>query len=129
MKHYEVVCAIIENEKGEIFLCQRGKGRALEDKWEFPGGKIEENETHEETIVREIKEELDSVIQPIEYLGKSDYEYKNLGSYSDFSITLYGYRCKLIQGSLKLSEHKASKWLSKEELSTMDLAEADKFFL
>ncbi len=129
MKHYEVVCAIIENEKGEIFLCQRGEGRALENKWEFPGGKVEENETHEETIVREIKEELDSIIEPIEYLGKSDYEYKNLEPYSDFSITLYGYRCKLIKGSLKLSEHKASRWLPKDELSTMDLAEADKFFL
>lgn len=41
MKHYEVVCALIEDEKGRIFCCKRGPGRALEGKWEFPGGKVE----------------------------------------------------------------------------------------
>nr|MCR5349403.1 NUDIX domain-containing protein [Acholeplasmatales bacterium] len=55
MKHIEVVCAIIVNDKNEIFVCKRGPGRALEGKWEFPGGKVEANETHEETIIREIK--------------------------------------------------------------------------
>ena len=47
MKHYEVVCALIEDEKGRIFCCKRGPGRALEGKWEFPGGKVEKEETHE----------------------------------------------------------------------------------
>ena len=129
MKHYEVVCALIENDKGEIFSCKRGPGRALENKWEFPGGKVEENETHEETIIREIKEELDSIIQPIEYIGSSYFEYKNLSPYKDFSITLYGYRCKLINGNLTLSEHIDSIWLKKDELQKLDFAEADKPFL
>ena len=51
MKHYEVVCALIEDEKGRIFCCKRGPGRALEGKWEFPGGKVEKEETHEKSIL------------------------------------------------------------------------------
>ena len=89
LKHYEVVCAIIYNDENKIFCTKRGPGRALEGKWEFPGGKVEKDETHEETIVREIKEELNSIVKPIKYIGLSSYEYHNLSPYEDFSITLY----------------------------------------
>lgn len=65
-------------------------------------------ETHEETIVREIKEELNSIIAPIKYIGSSSFEYHDLVPYEDFSITLYAYKCKLISGDLTLSEHTAS---------------------
>ena len=81
MKHVEVVCALIENTEGKIFCCKRGPGRSLEGYWEFPGGKVEKNETHEETIIREIKEELKSDIIPLEYLGVSNYTYKNMAPY------------------------------------------------
>lgn len=123
MKHVEVVCAIIINEKNEIFCCQRGPGRSLANKWEFPGGKVEGNETFEETIVREIKEELNSLIEPIEYIGVSNYEYINLEK--PFSITMHAYKCKLISGNLELSEHIDSKWASIDEMKLMDFAEAD----
>ena len=123
MKHIEVVCAIIINEKNEIFCCQRGPGRALANKWEFPGGKVEENETREETIVREIKEELNSLIEPIEYVGVSNHEYIDLEK--TFSITMHAYKCKLISGNLELSEHIDSKWASIEEMKLMDFAAAD----
>ena len=126
MKHYEVVCAIIENDNGEIFISKRGPGRALQNKWEFPGGKVEENETHEETIIREIKEELNSKIKPIKYVGKSYYEYTNLSPYNDFSITLYAYLSKLVEGNLELSEHIDSKFVPIKDLSSFDFAEADK---
>ncbi|MDY4788586.1 MAG: (deoxy)nucleoside triphosphate pyrophosphohydrolase [Bacilli bacterium] len=129
MKHVEVVCALIENDEGKIFCCKRGPGRALEGFWEFPGGKVEVNETHEETIIREIKEELNSIVEPIEYLGVSNYIYKDMPPYAGFSITMYGYRCKLISGKLELSEHIESKWASKEEMQKMNFAEADKPFL
>lgn len=126
MKHYEVVCALIYNDENKIFCTKRGPGRALEGKWEFPGGKVEKNETHEETIVREIKEELNSIIVPLEYIGESFYEYCDIQPYEDFSITLYAYKCKLISGDLSLTEHIDKKWVSKKELYDLDFAEADK---
>lgn len=127
MKHVEVVCAIIENDKNEVFICKRGAGRQLEGKWEFPGGKVEANESHEQTIIREIKEELNSIVDPYEYIGKVNYEYKNIEK--PFSITLYGYRCVLLNGKLELSEHTASKWINKKDLSTVDFSDADKPFI
>lgn len=127
MKHYEVVCAIIVNNKNKIFVCQRGPGRQLDGKWEFPGGKVEANETHEQTIIREIKEELKSTIEPIKYIGKSYYEYTSLAI--PFSITLYGYLCHLIDGNLSLTEHIDSKWVNKEDLKLVDFCEADKPFI
>lgn len=127
MEHVEVVCAIIENDKDEVFICKRGAGRQLEGKWEFPGGKVEANESHEQTIIREIKEELNSIVDPYEYIGKVNYEYKNIEK--PFSITLYGYRCVLLNGKLELSEHTASKWINKKDLSTVDFSDADKPFI
>lgn len=129
MKHVEVVCALIENTEGKIFCCKRGPGRSLEGYWEFPGGKVEKNEAHEETIIREIKEELKSDIIPLEYLGVSNYTYKNMAPYDDFSITMYGYRCKLIKGDLELTEHIEKAWKTKEEMKQMNFAEADKPFI
>lgn len=122
-----LICAIIENDKDEVFICKRGAGRQLEGKWEFPGGKVENNESHEQTIIREIKEELNSIVDPYEYIGKVNYEYKNIEK--PFSITLYGYRCILLNGKLELSEHTASKWINKKDLSTVDFSDADKPFI
>lgn len=127
MKHVEVVCGIIINEENKIFVCKRGAKRALEGKWEFPGGKIEANETKEEALIREIKEELDSTVFPYEYMGKVSHEYLNIDK--PFSIALYGYKCKLIKGNLELKEHTASIWLLKEDLKKIDFAEADIPFL
>lgn len=129
MKHYEVVCALIEDENGRIFCCKRGPGRALEGKWEFPGGKVEKEETHEKTIIREIKEELKSEILPIKYIGLSTYEYHHIEPFADFGITLYAYKCKLIAGNLTLTEHTDYKWSSKKEMQELDFAEADKPFI
>ena len=127
MKHVEVVCALIQNENGKIFCCQRGPGRALEGKWEFPGGKIEPNETQEQAIFREIKEELKSKIEVIKYIGVSNYDYTELEK--PFSITMYAYLCKLISGNLELTEHISSKWCSVDEMMQMDFATADILFL
>ena len=124
MKHVEVVCAVIRNDNNEIFCCRRGPGRALEGFWEFPGGKVEAHETHEQTIVREIKEELLSDIEPIRYIGVSNYEYTELEK--PFSITMYAYDCKLIQGELRLTEHTEKKWVKKEDLKRVNFAPADR---
>ena len=124
MKHVEVVCALIENEEGKIFCCKRGPGRALEGYWEFPA-----HETHEETIVREIKEELKSDIIPLEYIGVSNYTYPDMPPYKGFSITMYAYRCKLVKGNLELTEHVEKAWKTKDEMKNMNFAEADKVFI
>lgn len=123
MKHIEVVCALIQNEEGKIFCCKRGPGRALANKWEFPGGKIEQNETKEEALVREIKEELKSDIKVIKYIGVSNHYYSDLEK--PFSITMYSYLCKLINGNLELTEHIDSCYASVEEMKRMDFADAD----
>ena len=123
MKHVEVVCAVITNNNGEIFCCKRGPGKPLSGFWEFPGGKVEQNETHEQTIVREIKEELKTNIEPIKYLGKTYCEYNELEK--PFSITLYAYECKLIDGELKLTEHTEKKWVCTTKLSELLFAKAD----
>ena len=112
-----------KNDKGEIFCCKRDPGRSLEGYWEFPGGKVEEYETHEQTIVREIKEELLSDIEPIKYIGESNYDYTNLDK--PFSITMYAYECKLIKGELRLTEHTEKKWVSESELTNLTFAPAD----
>ena len=123
MKHVEVVCAVIKNDKGEIFCCKRGPGRALEGFFEFPGGKVESSETHEETIIREIKEELKTDIKPIKYIGKSYYEYIELEK--PFSITMYAYECELIKGDLELTEHTEKRWVKKKDLKKLKFANAD----
>lgn len=129
MKHVEVVCALIENEEGKIFCCKRGPVRALEGYWEFPGGKVEAHETHEEIIVREIKEELKSDIVPLEYIGVSNYTYPDMPPYKGFSITMYAYRCKLVKGNLDLTEHVEKAWKTIEEMKNMNFAAADKVFI
>lgn len=123
MKHVEVVCAVIRNDEGKIFCCKRGPGRALDGFWEFPGGKVEPNETHEETIVREIKEELKTTIKPLKYIGVSKHEYTDLEK--PFSITMYAYECKLIEGELELTEHTEKKWVKVEDLKNINFAAAD----
>ncbi len=123
MKHVEVVCAVIRNDEGKIFCCKRGPGRALDGFWEFPGGKVESNETHEETIVREIKEELKTTIEPLKYIGVSNHEYTDLEK--PFSITMYAYECKLIEGELELTEHTEKKWVKVADLKNINFAAAD----
>lgn len=129
MKHYEVVCAIIKNKEGKILCCKRGPGRALEGFWEFPGGKVEAAESHEQTIIREIKEELCVDITPLKYIGESKHEYTNLAPYPNFSITLYGYICKLEDTHIITTEHTDIKWLTPNEMKNYRFAEADKPFV
>lgn len=122
MKHIEVVCAIIKKDD-KYFCCQRSADKSLALKWEFPGGKIELNESKEEALIREIKEELKSNISIIEYIGVSNHVYSNLEK--PFSISMYGFLCKLEKGTLELTEHIDSKFVSIDEMFEMDFAEAD----
>ena len=116
-KHIEVVAAIIQ--KGNAILAtQRGYGD-LKDGWEFPGGKIEPGEAHDEALIREIKEELQANINVGERLITINYN-----GYEKFDM--HCYLCTLTEDSnVTLLEHEAAKWLTKETLYSVDWLPAD----
>ena len=120
MKKVEVVAAVIEYQ-GKILAVRRGISKLIyiSEKWEFPGGKMEVGETEQQTIVREIREELHMDIQPKEKLLTVEH------TYPDFHLTMHTYLCKAEIQKLILTEHTDYKWLSFEELNTLDWAEAD----
>lgn len=117
MKTVRVVAAIII-ENGKVFATQRGYGE-FKDGWEFPGGKIEQGETPEEAIVREIKEELDTEVKAIELLDTVEYDYPK------FHLSMDCFICKILSGDLVLKEHEAAKWLTRETLDSVEWLPAD----
>jgi 8-oxo-dGTP diphosphatase len=116
-----VTCAIIRNEEDEILVVQRGEATDHPLKWEFPGGKMTPDETEEECIVREIKEELSMEIVILGRLEevKHDYGHKK--------IRLIPFICDTLDEIPFLSEHAAYKWLEEKDLLTPDYSEADIF--
>ena len=121
MKTINVVAAII-HDGNKIFATQRGYGR-YKDYWEFPGGKIELNETPEEALIREIKEELDTEIQVGDYLTTIEYDYP------EFHLSMMCYWATVLKGRLVLKEHEAARWLTKEELRSINWLPADKMII
>ena len=118
MKNVKVVAAIIINN-GKVFATQRGYGE-FKDSWEFPGGKIEIGETPEQALVREIQEELDTQINVKEKIDTVEYDYPN------FHLSMDCFICNVIKGTLILKEHESAKWLTKDELYSVDWLPADK---
>ena len=119
MKQIEVVAAIICDDRGRVFATQRGYGE-MKDGWEFPGGKMESGETPEEALKREIWEELETRIEVEQLFETIDYDYP------DFHLTMHCYICKVESGKLTLKEHEAARWLTKEQLSSIDWLPADR---
>ena len=122
MKTVRVVAAVIQavNDKNEpvIFATQRGYGE-YKDGWEFPGGKIEPGETPQEALVREIKEELDTTIIVGELIDTIEYDYPS------FHLSMDCFFCTIAAGRLLLKEHEAARWLTKDELYSVDWLPAD----
>ena len=114
-----MVAAIIGDAQGRIFATQRGYG-AMKDGWEFPGGKIEAGETREQALRREIKEELDTEIAVDDLLCTVQWRYP------DFHLTTHAAWCPMDSGSLTLKEHEAARWLTRDQLDTVDWLPADK---
>lgn len=113
-----VTCAVIR--EGERYLiCQRSEQMKMPLKWEFPGGKVEEDESLEDCLIREIREELAVFIYIEAVLEQVVHHYEN------FSITLYPFLCSIKEGTINLSEHAAYKWIMKDEFPMYDLAAAD----
>ena len=117
MKIINVVAAIIIKD-GKIFSTQRSYGD-FKGGWEFPGGKIEGNETPEEALVREIKEELNANILVERYIHTIEYDYPK------FHLSMRCYICSLIDNNIELKEHSAAKWLTKENLYSVNWLAAD----
>lgn len=117
MKTTKVVAAIIRNQD-RIFATQRGYGE-FKDGWEFPGGKIEEGETPENALIREIREELDTEISVGEKITCVEYDYPK------FHLSMDCFWAEIVSGDLVLKEHEAAKWLSREELDSVDWLPAD----
>ena len=117
MKTVRVVAAVIRKDD-KIFATQRGYGE-FRDGWEFPGGKIEERETPEQALAREIKEELNTEIQVGKLIDTIEYDYPK------FHLSMDCFWCEIMQGGLELKEHEAARWLSKEELYSVDWLPAD----
>jgi 8-oxo-dGTP diphosphatase len=115
----DVCCALIVDESGRVLVAQRSERMKLPLKWEFPGGKLEEAETAECCIVREIEEELGIAIQILNRLTSNEHHY------DDFSIRLIPFVCKTRSNTVSLKEHVDCRWMEPEELLTLDWAEAD----
>ena len=121
MKQITTVAGVIKNEKGEILCTLRDQGKYdyVSFKWEFPGGKVEEGETQQETLTRELHEELEIDVK----IG--DFFYQVEHDYPDFHLSMAVYECELISKEMKINVHKGIKWLKPEEMMTLDWAAAD----
>lgn len=122
MKTIRVVAAIIKavNNNGEpiVFATQRGYGD-LKGGWEFPGGKIEEGETPQKALKREIMEELETEITVGELIDTIEYDYPT------FHLSMDCFWAEIVSGDLVLTEHAAAKWLTKGELDSVEWLPAD----
>lgn len=120
MKKIEVVAGIIYY-KDEILCVQRPKNKLayISEKYEFPGGKIEQGETQKDALRRELFEELNITTDIQELFLTVVYEYP------DFELTMYSYICKVETKNIILNEHIAQEWLTIAELNILDWAAAD----
>ena len=118
MKTVRVAAAVIRQGKA-VFATQRGYG-PWKDWWEFPGGKIEEGETPEEAVVREIREELGTGITVGDKLADVEYDYP------DFHLAMVCFDCRIVSGTPDLREHESARWLQPEELDSVNWLPADR---
>ncbi len=118
MKKVEVVAAVLKHNN-KFFCAQRKDAGTLAKKWEFPGGKLEQGETREEALKRELQEELNLNTIIGDYIMTVKHQYPT------FHITMHAFYCDINTTDITLNEHLDSKWLTVDELKGLDWAEAD----
>ena len=117
--HLQVTAAVIP-DGDQVLLAKRPPGGLLGGLWEFPGGKQEENETLEETLSREIMEELNLEVEIGELFGSYQH------AYTHYKITLHAYCCRLVSEDLQLNYHTDSAWVSRQELDAYPMGKIDR---
>jgi len=113
-----VVAAVIKKDN-QFLIVQRNRKKHLGLKWEFPGGKVQESETFEEALSREIKEELNITINIHEKIAEEKYKDDKI------DIVLYYYLCSFKSGTMELNEHEDFAWVEKKNFNKYDFAEGD----
>lgn len=114
-----VVAAILQNED-RILIARKREGKPLAGFYEFPGGKIEIGEIPEESLIRELMEEMNIKIKVKEYIGESIYDYGE-----GKVICLKGFTAEIYEGEIKLSDHDEYRWITLKEITNYKLAPAD----
>lgn len=115
----EVVAGVIY-KNNKFLIAQRNLKKAQGGLWEFPGGKVEEGESYENALTREIKEEFNANIEVKEYIGE------NIHHYPEKDIKLLFYKARLLSEKIELLEHEDYKWITKEDKDNFEFAGADK---
>lgn len=121
MKTIKVVAAVICDSlktKKNIFATARGYGE-FKGQWEFPGGKIEDGETPQRALVREIKEELDIIVEVGDLIATIEYDYPS------FHLSMDCFWCEVLEGEIRLLEAEDAKWLNRDELDSVQWLPAD----
>jgi 8-oxo-dGTP diphosphatase len=119
----DVVAAIIENDKKEILIAKRKLGKSQGGLWEFPGGKVEEGEKLEESLIRELKEEMNIEIEVIKYFEE------NVHHYEKISIRLIAFKAIIISREIELKDHEEYVWVQANKLKEFEFAPADICFV
>ncbi len=116
---YIIVTAAILLDRDKILIARRRKGKDLEFKWEFPGGKVNRDETEEEALKRELKEEFSIDTSVKGFVAESFYKYDHI------SINLRAYLTEIVAGEIELNDHDKVAWVDQDQLSSFDFAPAD----
>ncbi|MCX7571742.1 8-oxo-dGTP diphosphatase MutT [Tumebacillus sp. DT12] len=119
MKKIDVVGAVLRNEKNEVLCALRSQTMSMPGLWEFPGGKIEPGETPQQSLCREIREELGCDIEVGELVADATHEYPAI------TVRLITYHATVVNGTPQATEHEKLTWLPIQDLPTLDWAPAD----
>lgn len=122
MKFVKVVCGIIWHE-GKVLIARRKAGKSLAGFWEFPGGKIEANETAEDALLRELQEEMGMAVQVVDFFGSHQHLYEHL------CIELIAFNCRFINANFELTDHDQVAFIAPAQLSEYAISEADQFIV